>query len=573
MASQKANFNLTLSVSAVLLLGVVFFLNGLLGRVKLGRFDLTEDKIYTMSDAAKRVLSGLDVPVQVKIYMTSKDGLPVELQNLERDLKDKLAEFRAASGGNLSFAVYDPSNDDELAEKLGAKGIRPFQVSSYGQDQIDIKLIYSTLGIAYKDKEEELIPGFMPQNLATLEYDICSRILKLTRDSNPVVAVYASKQAMDPQIMQLYLQMGQQPPAPQEIYTQVEQLLTSQNYDVRKVELTADSTIPDEATTLVVLAPRDLDARQRYEINRFLQRGGNVVLAAQRYEFTYNSGRRGGFDISAVQLTLGVDDLLESYGVALSDAIFMDSNMEILSVPSTRNLGGLQVQVQEPVQTPTQIRVGEGQFNEDLSVTNQVAQILFLWGSRLEIDDEKMAANDLTATTLFESSDQSWEADFTPGPLTQAMFQPNPDRDVSRSTLGVLVEGDLPNPFSEGAIPRWSAAADSVDPGPVEVFEPADSSLLVIGCSKMFDDSVLGAASNQTLLLNSVDALTLGDDLIEMRGKATALRALEQVGDNEKLFYRFLTIGLVPIVVAVIGIVRSMRRRREAATYWAANAS
>ncbi len=44
--------------------------------MSLGRFDLTEDKIYTISDASKRILSELDTPVQVKIYITPKDKMP-----------------------------------------------------------------------------------------------------------------------------------------------------------------------------------------------------------------------------------------------------------------------------------------------------------------------------------------------------------------------------------------------------------------------------------------------------------------------------------------------------------------
>jgi ABC-type uncharacterized transport system involved in gliding motility auxiliary subunit len=569
MANQKLNFNLTFALSAVLLFGIVTFFNGVLGRIDLGRFDLTEDSIYTISDSAKRVLGELDVPVKIKLYITAKEDMPTGLQTLERDLVDKLAEFRAASKGNLSFAVYDPSKDDELAEKLASQGVRPFQVQSIERDAMGIKLVYSSIGILYKDKEEELLPQVLPQSLETLEYDLCSRITKLTRDEDPVVAIYASKQTVDPQMMQLYMQMGQQPPAPQDIYTQCQELLKREGYDVRPVEITEESQIPEDATTLLVLAPRNLNERQRYEINRFVQRGGNLIVATQRYEYNYNPGSRGGFNITPAEQTAGIEQLLESYGVSLSDRLLMDGNMEILSIPSTQNIGGFSVQMNQPVQAPMQIKVVGSQFNQDVSITSRMANILYLWGSRLEIDAEKLG--DVEMTELFKTSELAWEVDYTAGPLVQANLQPDPTADVSGEPLAVMLNGDLPNPYAEGDVPAWAGAAnDSVLAGPIESFPPANSKVVVVGCAKMFDDNLIGAASNGLFLLNAVDALSLGDDLIAMRAKAYTQRVIEPVSDQKKLFFRFFAIGLVPVLIALFGVMRTIKRRQESAIYWAA---
>ena len=73
------------------------------------------------------------------------------------------------------------------------------------------------------------------------------------------------------------------------------------------------------------------------------------------------------------------------------------------------NLGGLRIQVAEPVQAPIQIRVSEGQFNEDVSITNKMATLLYLWGTRLERNQEILDEHGLQATTLFSTSDKAWE--------------------------------------------------------------------------------------------------------------------------------------------------------------------
>ncbi len=574
MASRKFSFNLRFSIVAVVLFAIVVLLNAVLGTVDLGRFDLTDDNVYTISPAAKRVLSELKVPVQVKFYVTRRDQMPTGLQTLERDVVDKLSEFAVVSGGNLDFVVVDPTDDDELQEKIAAKGIRPFQVQSIEKDAMGIKLVYSALEISYLDKEPEILPQILPQSLQTFEYDVCSAIAKLTRDMDPVVAVYSTRRSLDPQMMQLYLQMGQTPPEPEEVFGNVSELLRGQNYDVRRTEITKDSPIPEDAATLVVLSPKSLDERQRYEINRFVQRGGNLIVAVQRYEYQYSPSRQGGFTFTAQPIQTDIGEILDPWGLKISDKLFMDENQEVLAIPSERRLGGLRVQVSEPVKAPFQIKVTADQFNDEVSMANGVGQLLYLWGSRLVLDQEKLDDAGIEATTLFTSSPRVWEVEYSPGPLPTSALIPHPDSELDREPFGVLLRGNFPNLFAEGDRPLWAAEAgdSTATTEPVETFsESVPANVVVFGCSKLFEDAFLTMVpGNGTLLLNAVDALTLGDDLIQIRAKATAERFIEPVSDGAKLFWRFFTIGLVPLLAAGYGLFRHLRRRREEAAFLAA---
>ena len=575
MASQKTTFNTRFAVVAVAVAAIVIFLNALISSVDLGRFDLTDDKIYTVSPAAKRVLGELEVPVQVKLYMTDKDEMPTGLQTLERDVVDKLREFEVISGGNLQFTVVDPSQDDELAEAVAAKGIRPFQVQSVERDEMGIKLVYSAMEISYLDKDPEILPQILPQSLETFEYDVCSAVSRLTRDMDPVVAVYASKPQIDPQVMQMYLQMGQTPPEPPEVFGGVEQILRGQSYQVRRVQIAEDSPIPEEASTLVVLTPRNLNDRQRYEINRFVQMGGNVIMAVQNYEFQYTPARQGGFNFTPQKINTGVDPLLDGWGIEVSDGILMDNNNEVLGIPSERNVGGLRLQVSEPVQAPMHVKVTQDQMNPDTSITNGLADLLYLWGSRLEIDYDELAANELVPVPLFTTSSDVWEADWSAGPLSRSQLISDPDSELQREPLAVLVRGEIPNVYPTGNVPEWpgAAAADTVEtaPEPVAEFVPVEATVVVMGASKMFEDSFMNMVpSNSLLLLNAVDALTLGDDIIQIRARAMTQRTIEPLSDQAKLGWRFFAVALVPIAVAAYGIFRHLNRRREEAAFLAA---
>ena len=568
MTSRKTGFTVTFIITAVILFAIVVFFNALVGGQTNVRVDLTQDKLYTMSPAAKRILSQLKVPVHVKLYITKQSEMPTGLNSLERDITDKLEEYKAASGGKLTYSVSDPSMNEDLAQKLQAKGIRPFQVQSIERDEIGLKLVYSALEITYKEKDPEIIPQVAPQTLDTLEYELCRRVIKLTRDKDPVVAIYSSMESLDPQLLQIYLQMGQQPPQPRDLYSKLVDIFRSQGYDARKVEISEDSPIPDDAQTLLIMAPKDLSDRQRYEISRFLRRGGKVFLAVQNHEYDYNPSRGGGFDISVRPIETGIDALLSEYGMRVSEAVFMDENLETLSVPRTQNIGGLRVQMAEPVQAPIQIKVSGDQFNEKLSISDRLGQLLYLWGSRLVPNDAKVKEAGLSYQTLFTSSPKAWEVETSGGALSRADFTFDPAKATPRAPLAVLMEGEFPDPYEGKEIPAWSSN-DSTTTGTAEAVETGVGKLVLVGCGKMFEDGYLqaGSYSNGLFLLNGVDALTLGEDLIQVRAKTTTRRLIHEVSQGRKLLWRTMTTVLVPLLVALFGIVRSVRRRHAQAAW------
>jgi ABC-type uncharacterized transport system involved in gliding motility auxiliary subunit len=362
----------------------------------------------------------------------------------------------------------------------------------------------------------------------------------------------------------MYMQMGQQPPQPRDLYSQMPQIFQGQGYDVRKVDITENSPIPDDATTLMILSPKNLNERQRYEINRFVQRGGNLFVAVQKFEFDYNPSRMGGFDISARPQETGIDPLLASYGVRLGTGVFMDRSLETLSIPRTQNIGGLRVQMAEPVQAPIQIRVAGDQFNDDSAISDRLGEVLYLWGGRLVPDMPSLEQAGIEYTELFTSSDEAWEVENAGGPLSPRDFTYDPALAEPRAPFAVMLSGSFPNPYADGSIPTWGPA-DSTTVGMVEQFEPAQSTIILTGCAKMFEDSYLqaGGYNNALFLLNSIDGVTMGNDLIQVRAKTLTHRVIQEVSEQKKLFWRGLTTILVPVLVALYGILRSIRRRRE----------
>ena len=569
---KKMNFRLAFGLVTVLLFAIAIFLSSILGDLRGTRIDLTEDKQFTLSDSAQEILGRLKVPVQVKFYVTREDKMPTELKNLERDVADKLIDFASASGGFLEFSIHDPSDDEELQQLLQTKGVRPFQVQSVERDEIGLKLIYSAISIAYKDKAEEILPQVLPQSLSSLEYEIVSRVFRLTQDSDPVVALYAPKPQHDPQMLQMYMQMGMQPPELPDTWGPVAELLQSEHYDVRRIDITEESPIPGEADALLVLGPVNTNSRQAWEIGRAISRGVNTLMAVQNLEYSYNAAPRGGFQITAKQRSSGLEELLRQYGLGVRGDQLFDVEQEVISIPRQQNIGGMRFQTAEPVRAPMQIAVRGEQMNRDVSITNRIEQVFYLWGTDLAIDPTRLIGLNLGSRVLFTASEQAWRKPFSADALTQADVDKQGKLFEPKLPLALLVDGQFPD-FKGDTPPEWPGAAppDSTDGEPVQPLAfagaPAPAQLLLIGCGKVFEQPFIQGGQNALLLLNSVDALALGGDLIGIRSKLITQRMLNPVEASQKVLYRLFVVILVPLLITIYGIARLLMRRKESASY------
>jgi len=566
MSDKRRNFRITFTVAALLLLLASFLLTDVTGDMTGARVDLTTDRLYTMSPSAKTILGNLKVPVQVKFYVTGEGQMPSELKTLERDVTDKLSDYSSASGGMLEFSVHDPQDDDLMQESLTQRGIRPFQVQSIEKDEIGVKLVWSAMTIAYKDLPEEVMPQVLPQSIATLEYELVSQVFRLTRDTTPVVALVAPVQEVDQQTAMMYLQQGMQPPEPVDMFGGVAQLLQQQHFEVKRVDLTRDSRIPEDADVLVVLNPNGFNARQAFEINRAISNGLNTVIAVQNHGYDYQPGQRGGFTISAGSQTSGLESMLAGFGVTVDTRHLCDESHQVLSVPRTQNVGGLRFQTNEPVRLPIQVWVTEPQMNQDAPISGRIANLLYLWGTAVDLDNATLATHSLASEVLFSSSARSWRSDFSDGIVPGSVFNPGGKTIESGLPLAVKLTGLFPDTFGDRDVPDWPTPADEQSDQAGDTITPladAEAQLVVVGCAKMFDDMALQAGQNPLLLLNAVDALAHGSDLISIRSKILTQRVIRPVSDKEKLGFRVMVMVFVPALLAAFGLFRSASRRKE----------
>ncbi|HNV20246.1 MAG TPA: GldG family protein, partial [Candidatus Hydrogenedentes bacterium] len=589
---SRPGIRLQFGAAIALCLGIGLALNWLTIDTSIYRFDLTEDKIYTVSPAAKRILSQVKRPVQVNLYITPKSDMPTAYTQLEQDITGKLEELRVASNGMIepdvvylqaanvmtsapAFGEEEAEEDqtDKTEKRMLEKGVEPFGVQVMSGDEISQKLIYSSIGVGLGAEAEEIIPQVTPETVQQLEYRLINIIFKLTREKKPVVALVAPKESfnIDPQMRQIMMQMGQAIPEQRDPYDVLQAYLESEKYEVQRVDLTKDSPLPEEYDTLAVINPRQLNERQRWEISRALASGKSVILAVQNYLWDYRTSSRG-ITMTRQDESPQINELLEKYGLSVDDDLLMDVNSFPLRIRSNDPLQNL-LGGGTPITSPMHVEVTSEQMDSETSITSRLGFITYLWGTALTIDQEELKKHGLEARVIMHTSDKAWTAP-PDAQLSQELFEPPADGD--QYPLMALVTGQFPDAYKDAERPNWPPPQpqpgmppmppSDEEEGPVPPLTAAPGKLILLGASQMFRSDFL-QQSNADLFLNSIDALTLGDDLVNVRSRKPVDRTISKPSANQVNAWKFVNYVLVSLVIIAVGVIVSVVRRQARNAY------
>src|SRR5690242_11787824 len=113
-----------LGIAASLLISINVISNG---AMRSTRFDLTEDKLFTLSQGAKYVLGKLNEAVKLRLYYSHKVGSDIaSIAKYAQRVEELLREMESHSNGKLTLEVIDPepfSETEDRAVQYGIKGV------------------------------------------------------------------------------------------------------------------------------------------------------------------------------------------------------------------------------------------------------------------------------------------------------------------------------------------------------------------------------------------------------------------------------------------------------------------
>ncbi|MEM1435840.1 MAG: Gldg family protein, partial [Pseudomonadota bacterium] len=201
-ADGSPTHHLRWRLGTVLLIGNLLLGNVLLGVLKPGRLDMTEGRIYSISEPTRAYLAQLQEPLLIRGYFSEKTH-PL-LAPLVPQMRDLLLEYQAVGGEQIRVELIDPITDPELEDEANTKyGITavPFQVS----DRYQASLVNSYFDVLVRYGDEFEVLNFrdlievkaatedeLDVALRNPEYDITRSIKKVLYGFQGSGAVFAS---------------------------------------------------------------------------------------------------------------------------------------------------------------------------------------------------------------------------------------------------------------------------------------------------------------------------------------------------------------------------------------------
>lgn len=512
-------------VSALFIFVIIVAVN-LLGMRFFQRWDLTENREYTVSQATKRVIDRLDDLVNVKVYF-SKD-LPPYLATLDRQVKDLLDEYRARSS-NLMVEFLDPAADPVSEQAVQAMGIPKVQLNIIQRDKAEVTGAYLGIAVQYRDKTE-VLP--VVQTLNNLEYDLTAAIVKVSSEPKTVGVAGSGEMSLNQGLQGLQEILGRQ-------------------YELRPVSLSS-GPVPDDVSTLIVIDHDDLSEEALYRVDQFVMGGGRLLALAPGVQIA-----QGTLNARDRQVKLG--PVLRTWGVGVRNALVADGQAAM----ATFSQGYMQFTVPYPWWP----RVGAEGLSADHPVTATLDALVLPWASPLELVPADSAGGAaIEVTELVRSSERSFSATMPYDLNPQGRVRP-PQDGTEPQLLGVALTGRFPSHWRGQGVP-----GDTLGTAPAPLELSPETQVVVIGCPRVAEDMFLGQfPSNAVFLANVVDWMTLGNDLIAIRSRGAAMRPLREVEDGKRNLLKTAAILGVPVLVVIGGLARlrwrKVRRRLDAASY------
>ncbi|MDZ4216941.1 MAG: GldG family protein, partial [Candidatus Gracilibacteria bacterium] len=265
---DKLKHSVNSKALALIVLGILVLLN-ILSLRYFFRFDWTQNKQYSISDSTVSILHDLDDLVTVKAYFS--DDLPPQALPIRQYVQDLLSEYKAYGSGHFDYEFVDPSTNSDVAQEASGLGVQEIRMQVVENDSLQVKNGYMGIGLFFGGNTEG-IPVLQAEELGNLEYDLTSRILKMSQPREMVVAFLSGHGEHEIGTGVPFVDQGKD----------VDYAIAGQqmraNYAVRTLDFSAGDTL-EGVDVLVVAGPkRDLSDRDIFEIDQYLLQGGKAVF-------------------------------------------------------------------------------------------------------------------------------------------------------------------------------------------------------------------------------------------------------------------------------------------------------
>jgi ABC-2 type transport system permease protein len=302
------------------------------------RYDLTEDKRFTLSRPTRQVLSHLKNDIYIQVYLEGE--IPIPLKRLKRSVGEMLDEFRIASGRKIDYEFINPSGGKDSRQResqyqaLEKKGLNPIRLetgdSEGGSSQ---KIIFPGMIINYNGIEVPV--NFLENNQSIpyeqnilhsvegLEYEMIQTITTLSSDTVNKVAFIEGH--------------GEIP----EIETADITFNLARFFTIDRGVIGGKPGVLDKYAAVVIAGPEKVfNESDKLVLDQYLMNGGKILWLIDEVAVNSDSLRFG--TTVGLYRPLNIEDQLFRYGARINPAIVQD--IECVSIRLMVMSGGTRQQ-------------------------------------------------------------------------------------------------------------------------------------------------------------------------------------------------------------------------------------
>lgn len=541
------------NISKLLMLGLGLLVLNYISSYLYQRFDLTQDKRYTLSKATSDIVAEVNETIYIDVYL--EGSFPAEFKRLQFETQQLLEELKSRNRA-IKFSFIDPLDD---AEQLIAMGLEPSQLSVQQDGRLSEIVIFPWATVT-KGERTEVVSLLSDTNAQSqeeqlenaiqhLEFAFADAIHKLNSEKEQTIAVLKG----NGQLEDIFL---------------YDFLSTLGNY-YRLAQFTLDSVQDSPNSTLKDLTNYDLtliakpterfSEKEKYVLDQYIMQGGKIVWMIDNVHAELDSLMQSG-EMLAYPRDLNLTDLLFSYGVRINTDLVEDLYAAKIAL-ATGNIGN-QTQFSQFL-WPYFPAI---QSNNNHAITSQVQPVKLQFANSLDT-----LKNEIDKTVLLQSSKLSRSIG-TPSvvSLNSIRNQANPDQfNDGQKKLAVLLEGVFNSAYKDRVKPfEYDSAKTQSEPNAMIIIADGDIAANQVSRGqpeRLGIDKFTGERfGNKEFLMNCINFLLDDSGLIEVRNKTVDLKILDrEKAFKNRRFYQFLNL-LFPLgLLLLFGLLFTYFRRKK----------
>lgn len=486
---KSTNRNYYILVFALLLMGFVG-LNLLANNfTRSMQHDFTEEKIFTLTDTTKELLKNLPEPITVKLYYTQELGKRDPNFRLMFDkVRLLLRQYEALSDGKLSYAIYNPESFSQSEDYALTRGLKSIPFIDNNQSA------YFGLTVSNSIDEYSKIPFLSLERENLLEQDLSEAIYTLNHKKRNI-GIMTTLPIFDNVIENVATSRW-------EIINQIEKL-----YNVSTID--SAEKISDKLDALILVHPRDMSQDMITAIRNYSYAGGKILLFADAATdsvriFSPATEALKASDLGGLDQDWGFKFQNELVIADLDNSLTVNASADDKSPNYTQDL--------------LQFYINYNNINHDVPETKNLKKLLV---STTSILSPIPNANVIFAPLLVSSSNSSavnakWAQEaHSPNSLLRNFKKD----DYTKTIAAHIISKSPERPFDIIAVADTDLLYDSFW---AETIPLQDGNIIV----PIFD--------NANFVLNSLEVLTGGENLVGLRGKSAKTRRFDQIETMRK---------------------------------------